>query len=430
MNNVKRCLIVAIAAALSSSAALAENWSHWRGPSFDGSSPEKNLPAKFSTTQNVKWTANMPGPAAATPIVHGDNIFVSSTNKKSQSLVALCIDRKSGKTKWSAHIANKYDKDSRSNFASPSPVTDGKHVFFFYGTGDLVCFTVSGNEVWRRNMQKAYGKFAFLWTFSTSPTLYKNRLYMQILQRDEPRSFLVALDPATGKELWKVHRPSKARSESLEAFTTPIPFNTGKREEILIAGGDALTGHDPATGKELWRWGTWNPRKIPHWRLVPSPVAGNGIVVACAPKGAPIYAVATNAKGTLKQSQTQWVSNDRGISSDVATPAFYKGALFVLNGERKVVTCINPKNGKTVWQKSLRSESKSILRASPTVADGKIYIMNHQATVFVLNAKNGNVIHKVSMGDNDKARASIVVSQGNLFIRTESKLYCIGKNPS
>ena len=152
---------------------------------------------------------------------------------------------------------------------------------------------MDGDKLWALNLQKKHGEFAFLWTFSTSPLIHDGVLYMQVLQRDtkvsgrgsdDNRSYLLALDPKTGKQLWKHYRPAKARSESLEAFSTPMPFSHNGRDEIVIVGGDCLTGHDPKTGKELWRWGTWNPSRIGHWRLVPSPVAGKGVLLACGPK--------------------------------------------------------------------------------------------------------------------------------------------------
>jgi outer membrane protein assembly factor BamB len=138
-------------------------------------------------------------------------------------------------------------------------------------------------------------------------------LYVQVLQRDEPvhgrgktdgpiDSYLLALDLGTGKEIWKQARPSDAKSESHEAYSTPIPFEHQGRKEILITGGDCITGHDAATGAELWRWGTWNPNKITHWRLVPSPVSGGGVVLACAPKGSPVFAFKAGAKGTQTDS--------------------------------------------------------------------------------------------------------------------------------
>jgi len=435
---MKHASLTAILAATFTASLHAENWAQWRGPTFDGATSEKGLVEKFSPTENVKWTAPMPGPSASTPIVWGDRVFISTTDAQAKALLAICLDRRSGKELWRQQVASGFGRDNRSNFSSPSPATDGKLAFFFYGSGELAAFDFEGKKVWERNVQTDYGQFAFLWTFSTSPLLHGGKLYMQVLQRDTAvsgrgrkdgpnESYLLALDPATGKELWKVVRPAEAREESLEAFTSPVPVTHGGRSELLVAGGDCITGHDPATGKELWRWGTWNPEKIGHWRLVPSPVAGGGVALACAPKGSPIYAVKLGQKGNLDDTAISWKSPERDISSDVSTPLFYQGRFYVLNSDKKSMACVEP-SGKVVWNAPLNSKAK--IEASPTAGDGKIYVMSHSGEVFVVAAgPEFKLLHTVSMADAGERdlRSSIAISQGELFIRTGSKLYCVGK---
>jgi outer membrane protein assembly factor BamB len=423
----------------------AENWPQWRGPHFNGSSSEKNLPTKFSKTENVKWVADLPGPAASTPVIYGDKVFVTSTDLRTYRLQAICLDRKTGEALWQHEVAEGLFRDDRSNFASPSPATDGERVIFFYGTGDLLAFDMEGKKLWQRNIQTDYGPFAFLWTFSSSPLLHDGRLYLQVLQRDVPvggrgrsdgpnESYLLALDPKSGNELFRVVRPSEARAESLEAFSTPIPFEHNGRKEILIAGGDLISGHDPQTGRELWRWGTWNPERITHWRLVPSPVAGDGIILACAPKGDPVYAVKAGGKGELDDSWLAWVSEDRRVSSDVPTPLFYEGKFYILNKRPQFLNRVEPKTGKVLWTGDL--ETRSEFESSPTGADGKIYMMSHEGEVIVAAAGDEfKILHRVNMADENPGnlrqsdtlhRSTIAVSQGNLFIRTLGKLYCIG----
>ena len=430
----------------------AENWGQWRGPNFNGSASEKNLPATFSKTENVAWSAPMPGPSGATPVVWGNYVFVSSTDDTAKTCVALAFDRKTGKELWRVKVADGVGQDRMSTFSNPSPVTDGKRVWFFYGNGELVCFDLAGKEVWRRNIEKDYGQFAFQWTFSTSPLLHDGRLYLQVLQRDVPvngrgrkdgpnESYLLALDPATGKELWKVLRPAEASAESLEAFTTPTPYKHAGREELLIVGGDCISGHDPDTGKEYWRWGTWNPTRIGHWRLVPSPAAGAGIVLACGPKDSPIYAVKLGGNGNLSNAGLAWQSyvqnteetnkaarslETRELSSDVPTPLFYEGKFYVLNGNKRKLMCLEP-SGKIVWSGDV---GKGNFQSSPTAADGKIYMMNFPGEVFVVQAGGSEfkLLHTAAMGDGENTlRASIPISQGQLFIRTSKTLYCVGK---
>lgn len=435
--------LTALAAALLSTSlmtdALAQNWANWRGPNYNGSTTAKNLPTTFSKTENVKWVADLPGPSAATPIIWNDHVFVSSTDVKSRTLRALAFDRKSGKELWNHEVAQGFSQDNRSNLASPSPVTDGALVYFFYGTGDLVAYDFSGKQIWARNIQKDFGQFAFLWTFSTSPLLFDGKLYLQVLQRDTvvngrgrsdgPNdSYLLALDPKTGKELWKQIRPSEARAESREAFTTPIPYTHAGRTELLIAGGDCISGHDPKTGKELWRWGTWNPTRITHWRLVPSPVGVDGLAITAAPKGAPVYAVKLGGNGELDDNSLAWTSPEREVSSDVSTPAVADGKLYVLNSDKKILARVDPATGKADWIGDLGTRTK--LEASPTIADGKIYVQNFKGEVFVVAAgPEFKILHTASMGDADDndLRSSVAIAYDHLFIRTGSKLYCIGE---
>jgi outer membrane protein assembly factor BamB len=426
-------------------AAGAQDWPNWRGPHFNGSSDETGLPVKFSPTEGVKWSVDLPGPSAGTPVVWGDSVFVSSTDPHSQQLLAICLDRSNGQVKWKeavgsgykpAGLGNSLQLDERSNYASPSPVTDGQRVLFFYGNGDLVAFDFTGRKLWAKNMQQEYGDFCFGWTFSSSPQLYDGRLYFQLLQRDRPvqgrgtqgaESYLMAFEPATGKELWRVSRPTNARMESREAFTTPIPFVHEGRKLMLLAGGDMLSGHDAETGKELWRWGTWNQGHLnPAYRLVPSPVAGAGVVLGCGPKREPVFAVKLGLSGDVSESGLAWKSELRGpVTSDVPTPLFYKGKFYVQSDVRKSISCVEPADGKVLWTTELPG---LMCWASPTGADGKIYTMSLKGDVFVLDAATGSVLATNPMAEQEnELRSSIAVARGCLFIRTNGKLYCIGK---
>jgi len=450
---MKRTLLTLLA--VCTTPALAADWPHWRGPHFNGSTEAGPLPATFSPTENVRWKASLPGPAGSSPIVVGDSVYLTAALEKEQQVVALCLDAKTGAVKWTAPIAEGFRSDDRSNFAGPSPTSDGQRVVFFAGTGDLASFSLGGQPEWKRNLQKDHGRFAFLWTFSTSPVLHDGRLYLQVLQRDssfqahgeqkgEPdqknESYLLAIDPATGQDLWKVIRPASAVDESLEAFTTPIPATVGGRPELLIAGGDCLTGHNPATGEELWRWGTWNPSKIGHWRLVPSPVTDGQNVLACAPKGAPVYAVKSGLQGAHTDEQAlAWRSHlsdedmpskdYKDVSSDVSTPLFYQGHYYILNGEKQRLACVKPGTGEVLWHEDLGGRSK--IEASPTAADGKIFVMDHRGEVYVVKADPSKfqLLHRIEMMDRNTRdlRSTIAVAHDSLFIRTEDTLFCIGQ---
>ena len=365
-------------------------------------------------------------------------MFISTANPDTDTLHALCYDRNTGKLLWEHQIGKGHRRDEKSDFASNSPATDGEVVVFFYGTGSIFAYDFKGNELWNRNIEKDFGRLAYGWTPSTSPLLFDGKLILQILQRNVPtrgngepdrvnESYILALNPKTGEKLWRTLRPSQAVAESLEAFTSPVPYEFNGRKEILVAGGDDISGHDPANGKELWRWGTWNPTRIGHWRLVPSPVAGDGVILACAPKRDPIYAVKAGGRGTLNDDDLAWVSNEeRDISSDVPTPAYYDGDFFVLSDVRNALSRVEPQSGKVKW--SIATPGRIKFEASPLAADGKLYLMNFNSDVVVVDAESGKVLNEIAMGDEDEhySRSSIAASDGQLFIRTNQTLYCIG----
>lgn len=428
-------LIVLLASTLD-----AGDWPQFRGPFFNGSSDETDLPSSWSQAGGIVWTAPLPGPSAATPIIHGDHVFVSSSDAEKRSLKAIAFDRRTGKQLWEHEVASGVQRDARSNYASPSPATDGKVVVFFYGRGELAAYDFAGKELWRKDMAAAYGEFAFLWTFATSPLLFDGRLYLQVLQRDTPvdgrgfedrpnHSYLLSLDPKTGKELWRQVRVSKARAESRESFASPIPVERDGKKQIVVVGGDCMTGHDARNGQELWRWGTWNPDRIGHWRHVPSPVVGNDIALVCAPKRDPIYAIKLGKSGALGNSDIAWVSRKtRELSSDVPTPGFAHGDFFVLSDVRKTLARVDPKTGKIKW--SLRTPGTSKYEASPTVADGKVYLINFAGEVTVVDAKTGEIRSTMDTGATAEypIRSSIAVAHGSLFIRTNRRLICVGKS--
>lgn len=443
------CLAVVLLTLVGSLPSHAANWPNWRGPTQDGSSDETGLPEKFSKA-DAKWSTAMPGLSASVPAVWGDKVFLTAPIEAQQQLVALCYDANTGKEVWRSVISeDKLQWDNKSNLASPSPTTDGKTVVFLFANAMAAGFDFSGKQLWKRDLGATHGAFGTQWTYGSSPLLDGGRLYVQVLQRneafefqgfkkgsaDKPHdSYILCLDPATGTDQWKVIRPSEAVSESLEGFSSPVVHTVDGKKQLLIVGGDCITGHDAITGTELWRWGTWNKEKIAHWRLVPSVCAGDGIALACAPKKNPVYAVKLGLSGKLSDSDLAWISEPREASSDVSTPAFYQGKFYVLDSDRKTLSCIEPKTGKVVWTGDLGSKAK--FEASPTIADGKIYMINFWGDVYVAKA-GGDKFELLSvneMGDGSKpngdaksCRSTIAVANGSLYIRTQDKLYCVGK---
>ena len=180
---MRRLSLFALACTLATSVS-AGNWPQWRGPNQDGSSDEKNLPEKFSKTENVKWAAPLPGLSASVPAVWGDSVFVTAPVLSEEKFYGICLDSKTGKERWRKALASGTRWDKASNLASPSPVTDGKHVWFLFATGDMTCFDFAGKEVWSRSITKTHGNFGTQWTYSSSPVLEGGKLYLQVLQRN------------------------------------------------------------------------------------------------------------------------------------------------------------------------------------------------------------------------------------------------------
>ena len=415
---------------------LAENWPQWRGPYFNGSSGETNLPNQWSKTESARWARPLPGYSGATPIIWENSIFVSSPDQD-KNLVLLCLDRSNGQVRWERKIAAGNFEKGRNNSASPSPVTDGKRVFVLFATGDLAAFDFSGAELWHRNLSTEYGRFAIMWIYGSSPMLYQGKLYVQVLQhakvppdyshaqdgRPERDSFLLCLDPATGTNIWRHVRPTDAFSEAQEAYTTPIPCETGQSPEIIVVGGNYVTAHSTTDGSELWRCAGLNMRGEAYWRVVPSAVVADGLVIACGPKRDPVIAIKDSGRGLVTDSHVAWKTTE--FTSDCTTPLFYNRRLFVLDGDRQVMTCVEPRTGQKIWQGNLGV--REIFRASPTGADGRIYCISEAGTAVVMSAGEAfNILATIPMGESP-VRASIVAAQGRLFIRTAKNLYCIGK---
>jgi len=416
-----------VAVALSVCTAAGADWPSLRGPAHNGSAPDaKNLPVAFSATQNVAWSVDMPGQAAATPIVVGDQVYLSSVGD-GDKLIAMAINAETGKVVWQHEVGQSRRKDGRSNMANPSPASDGKTVVFFYSSGEMVGFSPAGEKRWQRSITDDYGEFAFIWTFAASPIFHDGKLYLPVLQRDQPvrgkgsngaKSFILVIDPQTGKTINQVIRPTKARGESMEAYTVVVPGKLGAKEVLMVAGGDAVTLHDARTARETWRWETYNPRKRGNHRLVATPVFADDILIVCAPQGDPTFAIQPG------QSKPLWVSDDKDISSDVASPLYYMGNVYILNGDKQTLVRIDPKTGNAKWKTNVRGNK---LRASPTGADGKIYMLNHNAEVFVVDAESGDLLATNKLDDSDQARSTIVADGEKLFIRTDRKLYCVTK---
>jgi outer membrane protein assembly factor BamB len=414
-----RTLAVAIGLVFSSINAYAENWPQWRGPSLNGISPETNLPVKWTTTENIAWKLPMPELSGSTPIVWGDRIFLNVAEKG--SLFLWAVDRNKGEPIWKRHLSDGDNRQRKQNMSTPSPVTDGTAVWVMTGTGILKAFDFNGKELWMRDIQKEYGRFGLNWGYGSSPLMHGDSLFVQVLhgmKTDDP-SYILRISKATGRTIWRQERPTIAQRESPDSYTTPAIVRHGNNLELVITGGDAVTGHDVNTGRELWRADVLNPTNDLAYRIVASPVVHGELIIAPT-RERPMVVMRPGGRGDVAKTHILWEFQN---GPDVPTPVTDGTYLYVVN-DRGIMWCLDPKTGKEIYGKQrLRPSTYS---GSFTLADGKLYITNEDGLTTVLRAGPKFEI----LAENDFADYSLstpAVSEGQIFIRTTGALWAIGK---
>jgi outer membrane protein assembly factor BamB len=410
---------LSLAALLLAAALPAADWPQWRGPELRGTSPEKGLPLRWSATENVAFRLALPAGGGATPVVSGDRIFLNVADGDSVSLWS--VDRKTGKVAWTRPVGSSVGHAHRKhNMATPSPVTDGRRVFVMSGAGALKGFGVDGTELWSRDLQKDYGPFGTNWGYGSSPLLFEGTLYVPVLhgmKTDDP-SYLLGVEAQSGKTLFRVERKTPAQVESPDAYTTPVVARRGGATEIVVTGGDVVTGHDPKTGQELWRVDGLNPGREPFYRIVASPVAVGDIVVAPT-RVKPMLAVKAFGRGDVKDSAVLW-SHDQG--PDVPTPATDGTLLYVVT-DKGLLSCLDVRTGKVHYgPQRLRVGTYS---ASPLLADGRLYVTNEDGLTSVVKAGTAFELLAENPLD-DFTIASPAAAGGQIFLRTKGALYAIG----
>ena len=397
----------------------AQNWPQWRGPALNGVSSEKNLPVKWTTEENVAWQLAMPEWSGSTPIIWRNHIFLNVA--EAGNLYLWAVDKTKGNVLWKKMLSSGDTKMRKQNMSSPSPVTDGRSVYVMTGTGILKGFDFTGKELWSRDVQKDYGAFGLNWGYASSPLLFEDSLYVQVLhgmKTDDP-SYVMRIDKKTGKTVWKVDRPTSAIRESPDSYTTPGLLRSGKSTEIVITGGDCVTGHDPATGKELWRANGLNPNNEPFYRIVASPIIFDDIIYAPT-RVKPLLALKVGGRGDITNSHVLW-STPNG--PDVPTPVT-DGKYFYIVKDNGVMFCLDAKTGTEVYgQQRIKSGTYS---GSPVLADGKIYVTNEDGLTTVVQAgPKFEVLAENPL--NDYVLSSPAISDGRIYIRTAHHLYAIGQ---
>ncbi len=429
-----------------------EDWPHWRGPHHNGISDSIGLPMNWSMTENIVWKTPLPSWSAATPIIWGDRIFITSPSESEPKpeppaqnqpeqkqeqrrprrpgldpggpkLFLFCISKKDGQILWQRELDDKNQIHRKQNDATPSPVTDGKHVWVVTGTGKVTAFDMEGKQIWKKDLQQEYGPFGHNWGYGSSPLLHDGSLIVEVLhgmKTDDP-SYIVSFDAKTGKVQWRQERPTDAQRESPDAYTTPVLLKHEGKTQFVISGGDYVTGHDFKTGKEIWRAAGLNPLNRPNYRVVPTPIIVDGLIYAPTRKN-PLLALKVGGTGDITESHLAWKYEGSG-APDVPSPVC-DGKYFYMVDDRGLVTCLDAKTGTVIWGPEATTEG--IVSASPVLSDGKIYILNEKAVTSIVSVGSEFKLLETNELDGTYTLASPAVSGSQLFIRTTTHLYCIG----
>lgn len=404
------------AAHLAAPQPAAADWPHWRGPDRDGTSAERGLPVEWSEQKNVLWKLPLPEVSGATPVIAGDVVFLNVGDGERLELWA--VSASSGEVRWKRPLGGGNEETRKQNLSSPSPVTDGERVWVLTGTGVVSGFDFDGRQLWWRDLQKEYGPFGLMWGYASSPLLAGGTLYVQVLhgmKTDDP-SYVLAIDPATGETRWRVERPTDARMESPDAYTTPLLLTAHDRNELVISGGDYVTGHDPETGKELWRVGGLNPDKERNYRIVASPIqVGEMILVPS--RVSPLLALTVPPEGEPKVA---W-KLDR--ATDVPTPVSDGERLYIVN-DRGILRRFDLDTGAEIGEPMRLADGTH--SASPILAGDRLYAIGENAVTTVVSV-DGEPRILAENALSGFTLASPAVADGKLYLRTAEALYCIGQ---
>jgi len=446
MNAVKltRRISLALIAAISlgiatTGSSAAGNWPQWRGPDGSGISTEKNLPAQWSTTRNIKWKTPIDGRGHSSPIVWDNKIFVTTAiegevvegakapkhmmgdkefvhpdsigaNKK-HTFKVIALNRDTGKILWQAVAfeGTPYDdRHRKSSYAASTPATDGKLVYAFFGSEGIYAYDFNGKLAWKADL----GKMGTVGMGTgTSPILFENLVIVQCDEENGTASYIVALDKKTGKEVWKTPRKVQV------SWSTPLLVKTAKRAELIASGTESIVSYDPATGKELWT------HKGVESNAIPSPVANSEFVYLVAGFPAKIaMAIRLGSSGDLTGTPNVPWKYAKGTAY-VPSPILYGDYLY-LTTDRGILTCIDAKTGEVKYEGG-RIPIPATFTASPVAFDGKILMTSEDGDTFIVKAgPKHEIIGTNSVGE--PVYASPAMADGRIYIRGEKNLYAIG----
>lgn len=420
-------LVVCTWAAVAALPASADNWPNWRGPAVDGVAAGTGYVSSWSPTEHVLWRLKLPGLGASTPAVWGDRVIVTCAVDGKDAV--LCLDR-NGKEIWRREVGTeKPGKHKKATGCNPSPVTDGKHVWVYYKSGDLAALNLAdGAVVWQTNLQEKFGADTLWWDLGTSPVLSKRAVIVAVMQTGP--SYLAAFDRTSGELLWKQDRMLDAPEEAAQSYSTPLVIAgdaaKGEPDEVLVVlGADHVTAHDAATGRELWRVGGLNPTGNTYFRSIASPVVAGDLVIAPYARGESLTAIRRGGMGNVTGSHVAWARTDLG--ADVPTPAFKDGRLVVCTDKGKVVS-LDAATGTTRATTEL-PKNRNAYSASPVIVDGRIIVTREdgESSVLAWPAAAAETFTLLGQGVVDEMTvATPVCVDGRILVRTHDSLWCLG----
>ena len=416
---MKRIALVALFCIGVNSAARADNWGHWRGPTGNGIALNAAPPTEWSSTKNVKWKVEVPGRSTGSPIVWDDSVFVVTAVPTGKSpgprpnleFKLLCFDRTNGKLKWqqTAVVATPHqDTHFTNSFASASPCTDGQHVYAHFGSRGLYCYTMDGKLVWKRD---DFGKMQTRNNFGegSSPTLEGGKILVP-WDHDGP-SALYALDKLTGNTIWKTPRDEPT------CWATPLVAEFAGQKQIVMNGQNCARAYDLETGNELWRC------PLQTERPVSSAVADKNLAfVGVGHKGSFLGAFRMDGKGDIRGTDKVAWSIDRD-TPDIGSPMLSSGRLYFYKGKEGQLSCVDAATGKPHYLAS-RIPGVKLTYASPIAAGGYVFLTDRDGTTVVIkDADKLNIVATNSVGE--PVDATPAPAGKELFLRGEKHLFCI-----
>jgi outer membrane protein assembly factor BamB len=393
----------------------AEDWPQFRGPTGQGLAQVESLPLKWDPARNARWKVSVPGKGWSSPIVHDDRIYLTTAvpsdedPPKRQSLRALSFDATTGELAWNVEVFVKHvgvggTPHAKNSYASPSPLTDGQHVFVHFGPDGTACLDRDGTRIWtndrlRYNPQHGAGG---------SPVLFQSRLIFLCDGAEDP--FVVALDGDSGAVTWRTPRPPTA--SPTWSFATPLLIEVEGQRQVVCPAAHVVCSYDPHSGKELWR--VRYPRK---WSIVPRPVFAHGLVFVCTGYDGPaeLLAIRPTGSGDVTESHVAW-RTDRYVPH-IPSPLIVGDEIYLISNNG-IASCRDVASGRLHWRERLSGS----YAASPMHAGGRIYLQSEQGVCTVIAASRAfRELGSTDLGE--PILASCAVADGAVFVRTESLLY-------